>query len=113
MNLPEYQYNDLNSGFIYTYYDYAPVITINDEHTASLTGKVNQTVKIKFNNLSKKAYYRIILSRKEKKSLRISKDELVRLTLICTGNDEKYGSSWDVDVYSVRNADDLIIETKK
>ena len=50
-----------------------------------------------------------ILSKYDK---HISKDELVRLTLICIDNDEKYGTSWDVDSYSIRNAEDLIIERK-
>ena len=112
MNLPEYQYNDINNGQLYTYYTYSPVITINDEYTSSIQAEIGDKVKIKFNNLNKKAYYRIILSRKDKTILRVSKDELVRLNLICIDNDTKYGSSWDVDTYSVRNADDLIIERK-
>lgn len=112
MNLPEYQYNDITSGQLYTYYDYAPIVTINDENISSISGETGYTIKIKFNDKSKKAFYRIILSRKDKTTLRISKDELVRLTLICIDNDEKYGTSWDVDSYSIRNAEDLIIERK-
>ena len=74
MNLPQYQYNDIKSGNLFTYYDYSPVITITDEYTSSLKGIPGSRVKIKFNDLKKKAYYRIILSRKDKKYLRISKD---------------------------------------
>lgn len=112
MNLPPYQYDDLSGGFIYTYYSYNPVTTITDEHTSSLTGIPGQTTQIKFNDLKKKAFYRIILSRKEKKFLRVSKDELVRLTLICTANSDEFGSEWDVETYSVRNSEDLVIERK-
>ena len=112
MNLPQYQYDDVTSGFIFTYYDYAQTITINDEHTASIKGIPGSVVNIKFNDTQKKGFYRILLSRSEKKYLRISKDELNRLSLICTGNNEIDGTSWDVKDYSVRNADDLIIERK-
>lgn len=112
MNLTPYQYNDISDGFIYTYYNYAPVITISDEHTASLTGIPGHLAQIKFNDQKKKAYYRIILSRKEKKFLRVSKDELVRLTLKCISNTDEFGSEWDVDTYSVRNSEDLVIERK-
>ena len=112
MNLPEYQYNDIKSGNLFTYYEYNNIITINDEHTASLTGNPGQKVKIKFNDLKKKAYFRIILSRKDKKYLRISKDELLRLNLICESTDDVYGTIWDVDTYCVRHPEDLIIETK-
>ena len=112
MNLPQYQYDDIKSGNLFTYYDYSPVITINDEHTASLKGTPGTKVKIKFKDLKKKAYYRIILSRKDKKYLRISKDELLRLNLICESTDDVYGTIWDVDTYCVRHPEDLIIETK-
>lgn len=112
MNLPEYQYNDITGGQLYTYYDYAPIVTVNDENISSISGNPGQLIKIKFNDKSKKAFYRIILSRKDKTTLRVSKDELVRLTLICLENDEKYGTIWDVDSYSIRNAEDLIIERK-
>lgn len=112
MNLIPYQYNDISDGFIYTYYNYASIITISDEHTASLTGIPGNTVQIKFNDQKKKAYYRIILSRKEKKFLRVSKDELVRLYLTCISNSDEFGSEWDVESYSVRNSEDLVIERK-
>lgn len=112
MNLPEYQFNDIASGFIYTYYDYANTVTISDEHTASLKGIPGSTINIKFNDTKKKGFYRILLSRSEKKYLRISKDELIRLTLICIDNDDINGTTWDVKDYSVRNADDLVIERK-
>ena len=112
MNLPQYQYDDITSGFIYTYYDYAPILTINDEHTSSIKGIPGSVVNVKFNNTNKKGFYRILLSRSEKKYLRISKDELVRLSLVCTGNNEIDGTTWEVKEYSVRNADDLIIERK-
>lgn len=112
MNLPQYQYDDITSGFIYTYYDYAPILTINDEHTSSIKGIPGSVVNVKFNNTNKKGFYRILLSRSEKKYLRISKDELVRLSLVCTGNNEIDGTTWEVKDYSVRNADDLIIERK-
>ena len=112
MNLPQYQYNDIKLGNIYTYYDYSPVITINDEHTASLKGTPGSRVKIKFNDLKRKAYFRIVLSRKDKKYLRISKDELLRLNLICLSTDDTYGTIWDVDTYCIRNPEDLIIEKK-
>ena len=112
MNLPQYQYNDIKSGNLFTYYDYSPVITITDEYTSSLKGIPGSRVKIKFNDLKKKAYYRIILSRKDKKYLRISKDELLRLNLICESTDDVYGTIWDVDTYCVRHPEDLIIETK-
>ena len=110
MNLPQYQLIDIKSGNLYAYFDYSPVIKITDEKTVSIKGEPGQTVKILFNDLGKKAYYRIILSRKDKKTLRISKDELIRLNLVCISNDDTYGSIWDVDNYSVRNADDLVIE---
>ena len=110
MNLPNYQLVDIKSGNLYTYFEYSPVIKITDEKTVSISGTPGQTVKILFNDLSKKAYYRIILSRKDKKTLRISKDELVRLNLICISNDDIYGTIWDVDNYSVRHPEDLIIE---
>lgn len=112
MNLPQYQYNDIKTGNLFTYYDYSPIIIIDDEHTASLNGVYGQRVQIKFKDLKKKAYFRIVLSRKDKKYLRISKDELVRLNLICLSNDDTYGTIWDVDTYCVRNPEDLIIETK-
>lgn len=112
MNLPKYQYDDIKMGNIYTYYDYAPIITINDEHSSSLKGVPGARVHLKFNDLKKKAYYRIILSRKDKKYLRISKDELLRLNLICLSTDDTYGSIWDVDTYCVRHPEDLIIEKK-
>ena len=112
MNLPKYQYDDIKMGNIYTYYDYAPIITINDEHSLSLKGVPGARVHLKFNDLKKKAYYRIILSRKDKKYLRISKDELLRLNLICLSTDDTYGSIWDVDTYCVRHPEDLIIEKK-
>ena len=112
LNLPQYQYDDITSGFIYTYYDYARVLTVNDEHTASITGIPGSVITIKFNDTKKKGFYRILLSRQEKKYLRISKDELIRLSLVCVDNNDQYGTSWDVNKYSVRNADDLIIERK-
>lgn len=112
LNLPQYQYDDITSGFIYTYYDYARVLTINDEHTASIKGLPGSVITIKFNDTKKKGFYRILLSRQEKKYLRISKDELVRLSLVCVDSNDQYGTSWDVNNYSVRNADDLIIERK-
>lgn len=112
MNLIPYQYNDISDGFIYTYYNYSPIMVISDEHTASLTGIPGQIVQIKFNDQKKKAYYRIILSRKEKKFLRVSKDELVRLSLKCISNSDEFGSEWDVEIYSVRNSEDLVIERK-
>lgn len=112
MNLPTYQYNDLTDGFIYTYYNYNDVLTINDEHTASISGVPGTFVTIRFNDQKKKAYYRIILSRKERKFLRISKDELVRLQLVCVNDTPEFGSEWDVNTYSVRNAEDLVIERK-
>lgn len=112
MNLPQYQYNDIKSGFIYTYYDYNNTVTINDEHTASINGIPGSIVKLRFNDNKSKAFYRVILSREEKKFLRISKDELNRITLKCISNDDEYGSSWDVLDYSVRSADDIMIERK-
>ena len=112
LNLPQYQYDDITSGFIYTYYDYARVLTVNDEHTASIKGIPGSVITIKFNDTKKKGFYRILLSRQEKKYLRISKDELIRLSLVCVDNNDQYGTSWDVNNYSVRNADDLIIERK-
>lgn len=112
LNLPQYQYDDITSGFIYTYYDYARVLTVNDEHTASIKGIPGSVITIKFNDTKKKGFYRILLSRQEKKYLRISKDELIRLSLVCIDNNDQYGTSWDVNNYSVRNADDLIIERK-
>lgn len=112
MNLPKYQYNDIKYGFIYTYYDYNHTVTINDEHTASISGIPGSIVKLRFNDSKSKAFYRVILSREENKFLRISKDELNRITLKCIANDEEYGSSWDVLDYSVRSADDIMIERK-
>ncbi len=112
MNLPKYQYNDIKSGFIYTYYDYNHTVTINDEHTASINGIPGSIVKLRFNDSKSKAFYRVILSREENKFLRISKDELNRITLKCISNDDEYGSSWDVLDYSVRSADDIMIERK-
>lgn len=112
MNLPKYQYNDIKGGFIYTYYDYNHTVTINDEHTASINGIPGSIVKLRFNDSKSKAFYRVILSREENKFLRISKDELNRITLKCIANDDEYGSSWDVLDYSVRSADDIMIERK-
>ena len=34
------------------------------------------------------------------------------LIQVCVDNNDQYGTSWDVNNYSVRNADDLIIERK-
>lgn len=112
MNLPHYQYNDIKGGFQYTYYDYANTVTINDEHTASINGIPGSIVKLRFNDNKSKAFYRVILSREEKKFLRISKDELNRITLKCISNNDEFGSSWDVLDYSVRSADDIMIERK-
>ena len=112
MNLPTYQYNDLTDGLIYTYYNYNDVVTISDEHTASISAVPGALATIRFNNQKKKAFYRIVLSRKENKFLRVSKDELVRLQLICVNDSPEYGTEWDVNTYSVRNAEDLVIERK-
>ncbi len=112
MNLPTYQYNDLTDGLIYTYYNYNDVVTISDEHTASISAVPGAFATIRFNDQKKKAFYRIVLSRKENKFLRISKDELVRLQLICVNDTPEYGTEWDVNTYSVRNAEDLVIERK-
>lgn len=112
MNLPTYQYNDLTDGLIYTYYNYNDVVTISDEHTASISAVPGALATIRFNDQKKKAFYRIVLSRKENKFLRISKDELVRLQLICVNDTPEYGTEWDVNTYSVRNAEDLVIERK-
>ena len=112
MNLPEYQYNDIKQGFLYTYYDYNKTITINDEHTASIKGIPGSVVNIRFNDTKTKAYYRIILSRKNNRFIRLSKDELIRVSLVCISNTDEYGSEWDVKDYSIRNAEDLIIEKK-
>ena len=112
MNLPQYQYNDITQGFIYTYYDYANTVTINDENTSSIKGIPGSIVKLRFNDTKSKGFYRVILSREEKKFLRISKDELNRITLKCISNDEQFGASWDVLDYSVRSADDIMIERK-
>lgn len=112
MNLPQYQYNDITQGFIYTYYDYANVVTISDENTSSIKGIPGSIVKLRFNDTKSKGFYRVILSREEKKFLRISKDELNRITLKCISNDEQFGASWDVLDYSVRSADDIMIERK-
>lgn len=112
MNLPAYQYSDISDGFLYTYYNYANVLTISDEHTASISGAPGFFVTVRFNDMKKKAYYRIVLSRKEKKFLRVSKDELIRLQLVCVANSNEFGSEWDVNTYSVRNTEDLVIERK-
>ena len=112
MNLPAYQNSDISKGYLYTYYNYAPNITISDEHTASINGVPGSFVNIHFSDNKKKAYYRIILSRKENKFLRISKDELVRLQLVCVANSNEFGTEWDVNTYSVRNPEDLVIERK-
>ena len=112
MNLPIYQYNDLTDGLIYTYYNYNDVVTISDEHTASISAVPGALATIRFNDQKKKAFYRIVLSRKENKFLRVSKDELVRLQLICVNDTPEYGTEWDVNTYSVRNAEDLVIERK-
>ena len=112
MNLPTYQYNDLTDGLIYTYYNYNDVVTISDEHTASISAVPGALATIRFNDQKKKAFYRIVLSRKENKFLRVSKDELVRLQLICVNDTPEYGTEWDVNTYSVRNAEDLVIERK-
>lgn len=112
MNLPQYQYNDITQGFIYTYYDYANTVIINDENTSSIKGIPGSIVKLRFNDTKSKGFYRVILSREEKKFLRISKDELNRITLKCISNDEQFGASWDVLDYSVRSADDIMIERK-
>ena len=112
MNLPTYQYNDLTDGLIYTYYNYNDVVTISDDHTASISAIPGALATIRFNDQKKKAFYRIVLSRKENKFLRISKDELVRLQLICVNDTPEYGTEWDVNTYSVRNAEDLVIERK-
>lgn len=112
MNLLPYQYNDIKGGYLYTYYDYNNVLTISDNHTASIKGLPGKTVQVKLNDTKSKAFYRIILSRKENKFLRVSKDELVRLSLICINDSEEYGTEWDVLNYSIRHAEDLIIERK-
>lgn len=112
MNLPQYQYNDITQGFIYTYYDYANIVTIDDQNISSIKGIPGSIVKLRFNDTKSKAFYRVILSREDKKFLRISKDELNRITLKCISNDEQFGASWDVLDYSVRSADDIMIERK-
>lgn len=112
MNLLPYQYNDIKGGYLYTYYDYNNVLTISDKHTASIKGLPGKTVQVKLNDTKSKAFYRIILSRKENKFLRVSKDELVRLSLICINDSDEYGSEWDILNYSIRHAEDLIIERK-
>ena len=112
MNLPKYQYNDIKAGFLYTYYDYNNIVIINDEHTASIKGIPGSIVKLRFKDNNSKAFYRVILSREENKFLRISKDELNRITLKCIANDDEYGASWDVLDYSVRSAEDIMIERK-
>lgn len=113
MNLPTYQYNDVTSGYIYTYYSITNnLITITDDHTASIEGIPGSIVTVKFKDNQKKGFYRILLSRKDKKYLRVSKDELNRLSLICLSNDDVYGTIWDVNQYSVRDKEDLVLETK-
>ena len=63
-------------------------MTVNDEHTSSIKGIPGSVITIKFNDTKKKGFYRILLSRQEKKYLRISKDELIRLSLVCVDNND-------------------------
>lgn len=113
MGLPAYQFNDLLRGCIYTYYDTTNnnVCTIDDRHIASLqSAVVGSVVTVKFDDTQSANFYRIILSRKDSKSIKISKDKLNRLKLVCISNDDEYGTEWDVESYSVRHADDIEIE---
>lgn len=112
LKLKPWQYIDIADGILYTYYDYSDVITINDNYPVSINGMVGSVVNIKFQDNKKNGFYKIILSRKNKKTLRISKDELVRLKLICIENDETYGTEWDVESYSVRHPEDISIIKK-
>lgn len=113
MKLPQYQYNDLKDKFIYTYYyGESSVVTINDDNTASIQGIPGSIITLKFKDNNKKGFYRVLLSRQENKYLRISKDDLNRIKLLCLSNNEQYGSTWEVESYSVRSKEDLVIEKK-
>ena len=112
LKLKPWQYIDIANGILYTYYDYNNIVTITDEYPASIDGLEGVTISIKFDDMKKKGFYKILLSRKDNKFLRISKDELVRLNLICINQDETYGTEWDVDSYSVRNPEDISIVKK-
>lgn len=112
LKLKQWQYMDIADGILYTYYDYCDVIIINDEYPASINGLPGSIVNIKFEDKKKKGFYKIVLSRKNNTCLRISKDELVRLKLVCIGNDETYGTEWDVESYSVRHPEDIAIVKK-
>lgn len=112
MKLDQWQYLDIADGILCTYYDYNNVITINDEYVSSIKGLPGNEVIIKFDDKKKKGFYKIVLSRKDKRYLRIGKDELIRLKLICIENDPIYGTIWDVESYSVRNPEDISIVKK-
>ena len=112
MKLDQWQYLDIADGILCTYYDYNDVITINDEFISSIKGLPGSIVTIKFDDKKKKGFYKIILSRKDKTYLRIGKDSLIRLKLICIDNDPIYGTIWDVESYSVRNPEDITIVKK-
>lgn len=112
LKLKQWQYMDIADGILYTYYDYCDVITVNDEYPSSINGLPGSIVNIKFEDRKKKGFYKIVLSRKNKTYLRVSKDELVRLKLVCIGNDETYGTEWDVESYSVRHPEDITIVKK-
>lgn len=112
LKLRQWQYLDIADGILYTYYDYNPVITITDEHPASINGIEGSIVNIKFEDKKKSGFYKIMLSRIDNKVLRIGKDDLIRLKLVCVEHDPVYGTIWDVDSYSVRKPEDISIIKK-
>lgn len=110
-DMPKWQQNDILSGIVYTYYTGQGTITVSDEHPCSIDGTEGQVISVKFNDTNTNSFYYILLNRKTRKFLKVSKDELVRLKLVCESVSKDYGAVWDLESYSIRNSSDIEIVT--
>ena len=112
--LPALHQTDLNSGNFYSYYSIINgEVTINDINTACMdTENIGLTVFINFEDTGANEYYRILLDRKNRKYVRITKNPLNILQLKSVSHSEEFGSVWKLYNYSVVNPNDIILENK-
>lgn len=109
LKLPKFQLYDVKNNNRLAYYAQSPIVTITDKYKNTIEGFVGKTTELKFEDTDTNEFYYVLLSRQNNSYLKLSKDKLVRVTLVCVNRTEEFGAEWEVKSYSVRNANDIDI----
>lgn len=113
-NLPKLHYNDIQLGYLYTYYPCInDTVTIDNINMSCITCKnVGQIINVNLNIIDSNNNFEILLSRANKEYVVLKPNTLTRLQLKCEEYTESLGTKWEIYLYSV-NIPDAIKKVNK